>query len=70
MIARSPSGALKAELRSPSKRNVARTRWDELVEAGVLHVPMEPGDPFEDWPDIGLPPGTARELIDADRGET
>jgi hypothetical protein len=31
---------------------------------------MEPGDPFEDWPDIGLPPGTARELIDADRGET
>jgi prevent-host-death family protein len=44
-------------------------RWDELVAAGILHPPVESGDPFEDWPDIRLPPGTAAELIDADRGE-
>jgi hypothetical protein len=31
---------------------------------------VEIGDPFEDWPDIRLPRGTAAELIDADRGET
>lgn len=46
-----------------------RSRWDELMTAGTLHPPMEEGDPFDDWPDIGLPRGTAVELIDADRGE-
>ena len=39
------------------------------MAAGTLHAPLEEGDPFEDWPDIGLPRGTAAELIDADRGE-
>ena len=42
---------------------------NELIAAGILHCPVEAGDPFEDWPDIRLPPGTAAELIDADRGE-
>jgi prevent-host-death family protein len=45
------------------------SRWDELSAAGILHPPVETGDPFEDWPDIRLPRGTAAELIDADRGE-
>ena len=45
------------------------SRWEELVAAGTLHPPVEAGDPFEDWPDIRLPPGTATELIDSDRGE-
>jgi antitoxin (DNA-binding transcriptional repressor) of toxin-antitoxin stability system len=45
------------------------SRWDELIAAGILHPPAEAGDPFEDWPDIRLPPGTAAELIDSDRGE-
>jgi hypothetical protein len=30
---------------------------------------VETGDPFEDWPDVRLPLGTAAELIDADRRE-
>ena len=43
--------------------------FQELVAAGVIRSPQEPGDPFEDWPDIRLPRGTARELIDGDREE-
>jgi hypothetical protein len=45
------------------------SRFEELVASGVIRRPLEAGDPTEDWPDIGLPPGTAAELIDADRGE-
>jgi antitoxin (DNA-binding transcriptional repressor) of toxin-antitoxin stability system len=45
------------------------SRFDELVADGVIRPPLEPGDPTEDWPDIRLPPGSAAELIDADRGE-
>ena len=44
-------------------------RWDELIAAGILHPPVEAGDPFEDWPDIRLPRGTAAALVEADRGE-
>jgi len=46
-----------------------KRRFDELVAAGVMRPPQEPGDPFEDWPDIRLPRGTAKELIDWDREE-
>jgi prevent-host-death family protein len=46
-----------------------RSRWDELMAEGVLQPPVEAGDPFEDWPDIRLPKGTAADLIDSDRGE-
>lgn len=46
-----------------------KSRWDELMAAGVLHPPVESGDPFEDWPDIRLLRGTAAALIDGDRGE-
>jgi len=45
------------------------TRFDELVATGVIRPPLEAGDPTEGWPEIGLPAGTAAELIDADRGE-
>jgi hypothetical protein len=45
------------------------SRLDELVASGVIRPPLEAGDPTEDWPAIALPPGTAAELIDADRGE-
>lgn len=44
-------------------------RWEQLIAAGALHPPVEAGDPFEDWPDIRLPRGTAAKLIDNDRGE-
>ena len=64
-------GRVVAELVPPgaATRTSPRRRWDELIAAGVLHPPVETGDPFEDWPEIRLPAGTAAELIDADRGE-
>jgi len=70
-IAVTAHGRVVAELVPPgtATRKSPRSRWDELVAAGILHPPVETGDPFEDWPDIRLPPGTAAELIDADRGE-
>jgi hypothetical protein len=49
--------------------NEVQRRFDELLTAGVMRPPQEPGDPFEDWPDIRLPRGTAKELIDRDREE-
>jgi prevent-host-death family protein len=70
-IAVTAHGRVVAELVPPgtATRTSPGSRWDELIATGVLHPPVEPGDPFEDWPDIRLPPGTAAELIDADRGE-
>jgi prevent-host-death family protein len=64
-------GRVVAELIPPgsSTRTSPKTRWEELIAAGVLHPPSESGNPFEDWPDIRLPRGTAAELIDGDRGE-
>lgn len=64
-------GRVVAEL-VPAKTTSGRTprdRWAELVAEGILHTPAESGDPFEDWPDIRLPRGTAAALIDSDRGE-
>jgi len=71
-IAVTAHGRVVAELVPPGTetRKTPSSRWDELVAAGTLHPPVETGDPFEGWPDIRLPPGTAAELIDADRDET
>jgi prevent-host-death family protein len=70
-IAITAHGRVVAELVPPGMtlNGGAPSRFDELVAAGVIRPPLEPGDPTEDWPDIRLPPGTATELIDADRGE-
>ena len=64
-------GRVVAELVPPGRgaRTSPTSRWDELIAAGILHPPLETGDPFEDWPDIRLPRGTAAELIDSDRGD-
>jgi prevent-host-death family protein len=64
-------GRVVAELVPPGQgaRPSPHRRWEELIAAGILHPPVEAGDPFEDWPDIRLPPGTAAALIDSDRGE-
>ena len=64
-------GRVVAELVPPGhgRRTSPGSRWDELIAAGILHPPVEAGDPFEDWPDIRLPRGTAAGLIDSDRGE-
>lgn len=70
-IAVTAHGRVVAELVPPGAATPESpgSRWDELMASGVLHAPVETGDPFEDWPDIRLPRGTAAELIDADRGE-
>jgi prevent-host-death family protein len=70
-IAVTAHGRVVAELVPPgtATHRSSGSRWDELIADGVLHPPLEGGDPFEDWPDIRLPRGTAAELIDADRGE-
>ena len=64
-------GRVVAELVPPGTTSETgrQSRFDELVVEGVIRPPLEPGDPLEEWPDIRLPPGTAGELIDSDRGE-
>ena len=52
---------------APARRG-ARTRYEELVAAGLARPPIDARDPLEDWPDLRLPPGTAKALIDSDRG--
>jgi antitoxin (DNA-binding transcriptional repressor) of toxin-antitoxin stability system len=69
-IAITAHGRVVAELVPPGALTRGTSRFDELVASGVIRPPLEAGDPTEDWPEIGLPPGTAAELIDADRGET
>ena len=70
----SPSGL--CEMRGDQRRDVIRpfarkqVLWSSNSNSFVIRPPLESGDPTENWPDIRLPPGTAAELIDADRGET
>ena len=69
-IAITAHGRVVAELVPPGAgMKQAPSRFDELVASGVIRPPLERGDPTKGWPDIGLAPGTAAELIDADRGE-
>jgi prevent-host-death family protein len=69
-IAVTAHGRVVAELVPPATTGPPRqSRWDDLLASGALRAPLEAGDPFEDWPDIRLPRGTAAALIDADRGE-
>jgi antitoxin (DNA-binding transcriptional repressor) of toxin-antitoxin stability system len=70
-IAITAHGRVVAELVPPGAKTHGSGpgRFDELIAAGVIRPPLEAGDPTEDWPDIRLPPGTAAELINTDRGE-
>ena len=69
-IAITAHGRVVAELVPPGAKTTGTlSRFDELIASGAIRPPLEAGDPTEDWPDIALPPGTAAELIDADRGE-
>jgi prevent-host-death family protein len=69
-IAITVHGRVVAELVPPgAKAKASPSRFDELVASGVIRPPLEAGDPTEGWPDVRLPPGTAAQLIDADRGE-
>ena len=70
-IAVTAHGRVVAELVPSAKASRARhpSRYEELVATGVIRPALEAGDPLEEWPDIRLPPGTAAQLIDSDRGE-
>jgi antitoxin (DNA-binding transcriptional repressor) of toxin-antitoxin stability system len=58
-----------AELIPPRPPHAQTSRYDELVDRGVIRPPAESGDPFEDFPRIKLPRGTSLNLIDEDREE-
>lgn len=64
-------GRVVAELVPPGAgaSRAGRSRLADLVATGVVRPPVERGDPLEHWPDIRLPAGTAKSLIDSDRGE-
>ena len=64
-------GRVVAELVPPgaSAPQLPGSRYERLRAAGVIRPAVERGDPLEDLPALDLPPGTAKELIDADRGE-
>ena len=68
-VAVTAHGRIVAELVPPGARAGRGTspRWEQLLSAGVLHPLAKAGNPFADWPDIRLPRGTARDLIDRDR---
>lgn len=69
-IAVTSHGRVVAELVPPAMSQTGGGRqFDRLVAAGIIRPAIESGDLLEDWPDIGLPPGTAADLIDTDRGE-
>lgn len=62
-------GRVVAELVPPSGGpSGTRSRYEELVEVGLVRPALERGDPLADMPALALPPGTAAALIDEDRG--
>lgn len=64
-------GRVVAELVPPSRgASGGREVFERLVAAGVVRPALEHGDPLADLPALKLPPGTARALIDADRGDS
>jgi antitoxin (DNA-binding transcriptional repressor) of toxin-antitoxin stability system len=67
-------GHAVAELRLPeTPTDDARAeRYAALVANGTIRPAARRGDPLEDWPsaaELHLAPGTARSLIDEDRGD-
>ena len=71
-IAVTAHGRVVAELGPPSRPSETgrRSRYEELIAAGIIRPALEGGDPLAEWPDIQLPPGSAAALIESDRGET
>ena len=69
-IAVTAHGRVVAELVPPATGTRARrSRYDELIVAGIIE-PQRSSMRFpRKWPEIRLPSGTAAELIDSDRRE-
>jgi prevent-host-death family protein len=68
-VAVTDRGVVVAELIPPRSPSLARSRYDELVDSGVIRLAIEDGDPLADFPALNLPRGTAAALINEDRGE-
>ena len=67
-IAVTAHGRVVAEL-IPHRHGAVIRRYDALIAAGIVEPATEPDSPLAPWPHIHAPPGTASQLIDADRGE-
>ena len=67
-IAVTAHGRVVAEL-IPHRHGAGAGRYDALIAAGVIEPAAEPYSPLAAWPHIQAPPGTASQVIDADRGE-
>ncbi len=70
-VAVTDRGRVVAELVPPTggPTGAERSRYRDLVAAGLIRPALEGGDPLADLPSLRLPPGTAAALIDQDRGE-
>lgn len=68
-VAKVEHGVAEVDAGQGVPHDEVKRRFDELVSNGMMRPPLEKGDPFEAWPDIHLPRGTAKRLIDEDRGE-
>jgi prevent-host-death family protein len=71
-IAVTDHGRTVAELRPPTvppAGSVRGSRYEELLAAGIVRLPLEEGDPLADWPAIRLPKGTVEALINEDRAD-
>lgn len=62
-VARIERGIAELDAGQGVPHDEVKRRFDTLVAAGVIRPPQEPGDPFENWRDIRLPRGTAKQLI-------
>ncbi len=63
-------GRVIAELRAPGGASAAELRWQEMVASGKVRPAADATDrSWAQWSGLGLPAGTAQELIDLDRDE-
>jgi prevent-host-death family protein len=67
-VAVTDRGVVVAEL-IPSRPGAPPSRYDELVDSGIIRPAIEGGDPLADFPSLKLPRGTAAAFINEDRGE-
>jgi prevent-host-death family protein len=68
-VAVTDRGVVVAELIPARPAGYPPSRYDELVDSGVIRPAIENGDPLADFPSLKLPRGTAAALISEDREE-
>jgi antitoxin (DNA-binding transcriptional repressor) of toxin-antitoxin stability system len=68
-IAVTAHGRVVAELARPVGDVGRNDPLANLFAKGLARPPIEDGDPLEGWPTFRLPAGTAKALLDAERGE-